>query len=181
MSTCHSRLTASARFYQCLLRLYPPSFRLRFGVEMVKVFQDCCRTREQHPAACADFWISILRDLASSLPGEWRQALIQEGKFELPIRQWIDSLVIPSTVLAYLAVEGNLVAAAIRRPPAPPWAHGCGTGLLLACLESNGLDNTCLATTLVLALIGILIAMIIARNNRKAMWINKLYSLGNWN
>ena len=40
-------LTLSDRLYRLLLRLYPPSFRRRFGTEMALVFQDRCRQEQR--------------------------------------------------------------------------------------------------------------------------------------
>ncbi len=179
MGTCRSDLNGPARVYRFLLWLYPPGFRLRFGAEMLLVFQDSYRAGEERPASRLDLWILTLRDLASALPGEWWQALMRAGKFEFPIRQWADSLVIPFTVMAYLAAEGTLGAALIRKPPELPLAHGCGNASVLACMQSTGLDSTCLGITMVAALLGILSAMITARSNRAAFGTINLHSPGN--
>ena len=181
MGTCHSDRSGPARVYRFLLWLYPPGFRLRFGAEMLVVFQDSCCAGGEQRATRLDFWILALRDLAAALPGEWWQALIRPAKFDFPIRQWFDSLVIPFTVLSYLAAEGSLGAALIRKPPQLPLAQGYGLASVLARMQSTGLDGTCLAITLLMALLGILIAMITARNNRAAFWTLKLHSTGSGN
>ena len=157
MSTRHSRLKGSARIYQVLLGLYPPGFRQRFGPEMLQVFRDSCPrgARDGRFRTHLAFWYLTLGDMVCSLPGEWRQALIRPRKFDLPIRQWADSLVIPFTVLGYLLVEGNLGAALVRTSAVLAWVQGC-------------------AVALTLAVLGILISMITARNSRAEIWSIKL-------
>lgn len=164
MSTRLSPLKGSTRIYRVLLGLYPPGFRLRFGPEMLQVFRDSCPcgARDVRFTTHLAFWHLTLSDLVCSLPGEWRQALIRPRKFELPIRQWADSLVIPFTVLGYLLVEGNLGAALVRTSGVLAWAQGC-------------------AVALTLAVLGILISMITARYSRTEIWSIKLQSSGTRN
>ena len=155
MSTCPSPRTGSARVYRILLGLYPPGFRRRFGVEMLLVFHDSFRGRDGRFPTRLDFWILTLRDLVSSLPGEWWQALAKPRRFGLPIGQWADSLVIPFTVLGYVTVEGTLGGALVRASAALAWAQGC-------------------AVALTLVLLGILISRVTARNSRTQLWSIKL-------
>lgn len=167
MSTRDSDFKGPERIYKILLRLYPPAFRLRFGPEILQVFEDSY-LHQPHGARLA-FWCSTLVDLMCSLPGEWRQALIRPGAFELPLRRWADSLVIPFTVLGYLIVEGNLGAALVRTPPMFPWSHACSEAWMVACMVSTGL-----AIALTLAVLGIISAIITARNSRAEIWSIKL-------
>lgn len=55
------------RIYRLLLRLYPASFRKRFGKELERAFSDeyeeACRTSRRAPAA---FWVRIIVDLIAS-------------------------------------------------------------------------------------------------------------------
>ncbi|MGO8813115.1 MAG: hypothetical protein ACLQVG_00415 [Terriglobia bacterium] len=155
MSTCPSSLTGPARVYRFLLWLYPPGFRLRFGAEMLLVFHDSCRERDARSPTRLDFWTLTLRDLVTSLPGEWWQALAKPRRLELPIGQWADSLVIPFTVLAYVTVEGILGGALVRASAALAWAQGCAVGLTLVVL-------------------GILISRVTARSSRAGLWSIKL-------
>ena len=171
MSTHHADLMGPVRIYRFLLCLYPPGFRLRFGPDMLQIFQDSYRgrARDVHFTTRLAFWRLTLSDFVRSVPGEWRQALLRPQRFEFPIREWADSLVIPFTVLGYLIVEGNLGAALVRAPRVFPWAHGCSDTWLLECTVSTGL-----AIALILAVLGILSAVITARNNRAEIWSIKL-------
>ena len=178
MSTRHSRPNGPARIYRFLLLLYPPGFRLRFGAEMLQVFQDCypAEARGVRLEKRLAFWYATFVDLLRSLPEEWRQVLIRPRKFELPLRQWADSMVIPFTVLGYLMVEGNLGAALVRTPPVLPWAHACTDGWAIACMVSMGM-----AIAFTLAFLGMLSALITARNSRAEIWSLNLHSPGNSN
>jgi len=171
MGTCHSHLTAPARIYRLLLLLYPPGFRVRFGPEMIQVFEDSRPPtgRSTGSATRMDFWRLTLRDLAQSLATEWWQAMLRPRRLELPLRQWADSLVIPFTVFGYLMVEGNLGAALVRTPLMLPGVRVCSESWLVACMVANGI-----LIALTLALLGILSAMITARNSRAEIWSIKL-------
>jgi hypothetical protein len=59
--------------YGRFLLLYPKPFRSRFGGEMLRLHQDC------YPAnGRARFWIETLKDLAISVPSEWRREVCRE-------------------------------------------------------------------------------------------------------
>ena len=59
--------------YASLLLLYPKPFRARFEREMLQFFRDCYP--EARPTT---FWIDTLRDLAVSVPREWRREVQRE-------------------------------------------------------------------------------------------------------
>jgi hypothetical protein len=171
MSTLHPHPKGSARIYAVLLRLYPSRFRRRFGPQMLQLFQDSYpRAQRMLTAASLDFWRLTLLDLAYSLGGEWRQTLAKPRKLGLPNRQWADSLVIPFTVLGYLLVEGNLGAGLIRTPAVFPWVGACTDDWrFLLCMVSTGM-----AIAATLALLGVLSAIITARNRSAEIWSIKL-------
>jgi len=171
MSTLHASPKGPMRIYGVLLSLYPARFRRRFGAQMLQLFQDSYPQAEAVlTAASLDFWRLTLLDLACSLGGEWRRALVKPRKLGLPIRQWADSLVIPFTVLGYLLVEGNLGAGLIRTPAVYPWMGACTDDWrFLLCMVSTGM-----AIAATLALLGVLSAIITARNRSSEIWSIKL-------
>ena len=59
-----------AAVYTLLLLLYPKRFRVRFATEMLRLYQDC------FPASGSRvYWFELLKDLAVSVPREWRREL----------------------------------------------------------------------------------------------------------
>jgi hypothetical protein len=67
-------LDCSSQVYFSLLSLYPNQFRARFGAEMLQIFRDCL-SKEQG-VHLFRFWIGTLKDLAFSLPREWRRETV---------------------------------------------------------------------------------------------------------
>jgi hypothetical protein len=59
--------------YSKLLLLYPKPFRIHFGPEMLRLYQDC------HPGTrSTGFWIETVKDLATSIPREWHREFCRE-------------------------------------------------------------------------------------------------------
>jgi hypothetical protein len=59
--------------YSTLLLLYPKPFRIHFGPEMLRLYQDC------HPGTrSTGFWIETVKDLATSIPREWHREFCRE-------------------------------------------------------------------------------------------------------
>lgn len=64
----------SEKLYALLLRLYPASFRAKYGKEALWLFRE--RLRHEHGFFCKTrFWFELALDLAWSLPQEHRYAL----------------------------------------------------------------------------------------------------------
>ena len=73
-------LALSVALYRALLRVYPESFRQRFGLPMEQLFRDACRDALRHPGiagvagiaglAIAGVWRRTLWDLAATAPAE---------------------------------------------------------------------------------------------------------------
>src|SRR4051812_29137273 len=83
------------RIFGAVLHLYPSRFRKHFGREMSQIFADCFENR-------ASFWLATFKDLAISLPREWR-------------REWtaadseIDFTGIVDFILVSVVVGSNLI------------------------------------------------------------------------
>jgi hypothetical protein len=68
---------ASARVYRLLLYAYPSRFRRRYGVEMARLFRDCCRDAERERGAWGvlRLWPGALGDLVRTAALEWAAGL----------------------------------------------------------------------------------------------------------
>jgi hypothetical protein len=113
MTAPKSRQRIPDTAYRCLLLLYPPGFRLRFGPDMLQVFRDTysqatwcggfeCRLR---------FWVSVLIDTACSLPREWGQALLRSEDMSLTLEVLADTIAMPVWIMLILVAQGYTVAA----------------------------------------------------------------------
>jgi hypothetical protein len=74
-------VSASVRFYQLLVEVYPPGFRRAYGAQMVQVFRDTCRDRVNQSGASGllALWLRTISDAARSILiehfSEWRQTM----------------------------------------------------------------------------------------------------------
>jgi hypothetical protein len=168
MGISYSNLDGAEGIYRTLLRLYPPAFRRRFGVDMLQVFRESYSWQMPRPGTAAwwDFWVWTIEDLLRSLLGEWWQAIIRLNKVELPIQRWADSLIVPLIVFGTLLGAGNLGAVLVRDLAAPGAANASAgawneASMLAAALGVAG----------VLGALGILSALVVVRNRRAESWI----------
>jgi hypothetical protein len=81
--------------YGVLQQLYPVRFRSRFGREMLQVFSDCYD-------GSARTWLVTLKDLAVSIPREWRRELTAEDSA-------IDFTGIMDAIVVSIVVGSNLI------------------------------------------------------------------------
>jgi len=97
-------LTLSDRLYRLLLRLYPPSFRRRFGTEMALVFQDRCRQEQRLGGrrGLLALWMRTLGDIAMTVPRENLLALFQSVRAR-ELRPGILSVAALTVVVAVVA------------------------------------------------------------------------------
>ncbi|MBO0789593.1 MAG: serine/threonine-protein phosphatase, partial [Ktedonobacteraceae bacterium] len=90
LNSSHSRaLAISEAVYRALLLLYPRSFRLEYGREMLQTFRTSCREtllREGHGALLCLWW-SICYDLLLTTAGEHLRALSTRWKSWLGIEE----------------------------------------------------------------------------------------------
>ncbi|MES2523534.1 MAG: ABC transporter permease [Gemmatimonadota bacterium] len=61
--------------YRALLLLYPPSFRRRYGQEMVEFHRDRLRAERRAGRPTAGVWRGAIRDAVTTLPSEYAAAL----------------------------------------------------------------------------------------------------------
>jgi hypothetical protein len=159
--------------YRFLLLLYPPGFRLRFGHDMLQVFRDTYSdaTRRGGFEHRLRFWVSVLIDLARSLPCEWGQALLRSQDINLTLEVLGDTVAMPVSIVMILVAQGYTVAALAQGlqyllAPAgmPPGARLGNTDLLaVTAIVSCGLG-----------LLSALIAWGMARVNRVPQSVFKL-------
>lgn len=101
--TIHSQdafpIALSVRIYTLLLAIYPYTFRREFGVQMVQVFQDKCRTNYKCRGARGLFllWLATITDL-----------LVTAFKERIPEEAKMKSLFLPR-VGSVLALLGGLL------------------------------------------------------------------------
>ncbi|MEO7086566.1 MAG: ABC transporter permease, partial [Gemmatimonadaceae bacterium] len=69
-------MTAStlARLYGIALRLYPPSFRKRFGDEMAEFARERLLAVDEAEAQVSRLFLALIFDVVRSAPGEWYRA-----------------------------------------------------------------------------------------------------------
>ena len=72
----------SRRVYTALLRLYPATFRQRFGADLVELFSDKYRSAtSQGTVALARFWLRIVRDaVATSVAERFEPSLVSHER-----------------------------------------------------------------------------------------------------
>jgi hypothetical protein len=99
--------------YRFSLLLYPPGFRLRFGRDMLQVFRDTYSdaTRCGGFEHRLRFWVSVLIDVARSLPCEWGQALLRSEDINLTLEVLADTVTMPVSIMIILVAQGYTVAA----------------------------------------------------------------------
>jgi hypothetical protein len=99
--------------YRFLLLLYPPGFRLRFGRDILQVFRDTysdqARCRGFERRLC--FWVSVLIDVARSLPSAWAQAVLSSEDVALTLEVLADTVAMPVWIMLILVAQGYTVAA----------------------------------------------------------------------
>src|ERR1700743_3347642 len=95
------------RLYSLMLYAYPREFRLEYGGEMKRLFQDCCRDAER-----TGNWRTVLRfsarsatDWATSAPMERIRAVWSAGRRQKP-RGFASEWAV--TILIYLFVTTTL-------------------------------------------------------------------------
>src|SRR6185437_7387415 len=67
------------RFFRALLWLYPPSFRRRFGDEMVEFFTDRRVEQYRRGRGPARLWMHLLADIAVNAPLLHAHALVSRA------------------------------------------------------------------------------------------------------
>ena len=150
----HTRiLDCSIRLYVRLLSLYPARFRARFGGEMLQIFGDSLR-QEDGPGLPL-LWGRTLKDLAFSLPLEWRRQAWRAADVELDYTGLADAFMITIVVGVNLIGWGAAVAA-------------FALGLVGVMDYSRSAANLLLGimTLPMAALVGILCALVVARGGR---------------
>ncbi|HEV2419219.1 MAG TPA: hypothetical protein VGX94_15595 [Terriglobia bacterium] len=165
---------ASERFYECLLLLYPPGFRLFFGPDMAQVFRDAY-PREAHGKGFRRylaFWFWTFRDLVRSLFHEWGQTLLPAEGIDAFIQTLTDSTAVPLGIISIVLVQGYVYAVLTEFSQDVAWA---------ASVSSNpGVSNTDIFVVAAIAacslgMISAMAAWAIARNNRLNNPIIKLF------
>jgi hypothetical protein len=145
------RLRYSERTYSALLSLYPVSFRLRFGPEMLQVFRAACRCEAVRGGnALLYFWLRTLKDLIASIPQEQGRELTRGLDANNPLVAFVDSLLIPTMIVMNLFVLGPLITALFA-------------GAAAARIPADEFTTVSLIVSLVLGTLGILRALIVAR------------------
>jgi hypothetical protein len=94
------------RLYILLLSLYPKRFRSRFGQEVTQVFRDCCHAQLEIGAfgTLAGFCVQTLRDLACSIPREWRREITRiDSEIDYPglADRFMVSIVVGTNLLGW--------------------------------------------------------------------------------
>jgi hypothetical protein len=164
MAIGDTKLKGPVCIFRWLLLLYPPGFRQRFGQEMLQVFQNTCAQLAPDGGFASRllFWLRTLNDLARSVPGEWRQALQRHDKIGFPVGQWADSLVVPLIVAGSILVAGDLGATLVQ---SRVMASGKVSNFAL-------MVTACVAVGVGLGILGILGALVAARNpDADGRWI----------
>jgi hypothetical protein len=102
--------------YDALLSLYPVQFRVRFGPEMVQVFRDCCHEalREGEFTVLAAFLLEAFMDLSASILRERSRQIAGPLDAMHPVISAVDSLLIPTIVLANLAALGPILTLVVQ-------------------------------------------------------------------
>jgi len=159
--------------YRFLLLLYPPGFRLRFGRDILQVFRDTYSDQ----ARCGGlkrrlcFWVSVLIDVARSLPSAWAQAVLSSEDVTLTVEVLADTVAMPVWIMMILVAQGYTVAALAQglqyllAPAAMPPGARLGNTDVLAVTASISCG---------LGLLSALIAWGMARVNRIEQSILKL-------
>ena len=138
--------------YAALLALYPKSFRIRFGEEMIQLYRDC------YPhAKRSAFWAETLRDFTISVPREWRRE-IQCGRTAIDSTLVLDAVMVSSVVGPLLLWWGWIATAVLLDldPEAQDIFLWSPTGIFLIAI----------ATLSMACLVGLLSAMAAARTGR---------------
>jgi hypothetical protein len=138
MRLISSLVKASAFLYSCLLAMYPPSFRKRFGDEMRLVFRDMCQSaiRDRGAIGLAKVWRLTLVDLPKSAVAErwavldkWAALLllvgIADGLFAAYVDYHNDEVQAPVLVILVCTCLLGL----IRPKGAWKWALAVGLGV----------------------------------------------------
>lgn len=165
---------ASERFYECLLLLYPPGFRLLFGPDMTQVFRDVYPrgARGKGFGRYLAFWFWTLSDLACSLFREWGQTLLPVEGIDAFIQTLADSTAVPIGIFSIVLVQGYVYAVLTEFSQDVAWA---------ASVSSNpGVSSTDLIVVTAIAacslgMVSAMAAWAIARNNRLHDPIIKLF------
>ncbi|HET9178524.1 MAG TPA: hypothetical protein VFQ24_09235 [Terriglobia bacterium] len=157
------------RLYGRLLLLYPPDFRVRFGPEMLQIFDDAyaLHLRDGTLSKRFAFWFRILYDFARSLGKEWGEALATTERVASSAVTLAESLVIPAAICGILILAGFTTAILTRRALprgfASPVAEWQGT---VFALEAGAV------VMLGLGVVSLLGAYLMARRRRASgVWI----------
>jgi hypothetical protein len=140
------------RLYGALLLLYPKRFQIRFGPEMVQVFEDSLRFSEVESGLLGffDFWMRTLPDHFASIVREWRHE-ITRNDCELDVTGLADSFMITVVVGTNLLFWG--------------WT-GASFALDLSVWTTEAFVLMGIVTVFLGLALGILSAMFVARNGR---------------
>jgi hypothetical protein len=139
---------ASTKCYAALLSLYPVVFRVRFGGEMIQVFQDCCRDQLKSSGitGLAKLWLRTLIDCAVSIPRERRQALLYAGDLRIWTGSLVDSIVLMAIIGFHLLLAGTGIALSLPHTFESPRGFLVAAGTIGAALGGLGvLCSLCLA------------------------------------
>jgi len=95
--------------YGTFLAFYPVRFRRHFAAEMIQLFRDCSRSETETGKLLA-FWLRTMKDLALSIPAEWRREM-ERPDSEVDYTGLVDAFMITVVVGTNLIGWGSLGAA----------------------------------------------------------------------